>query len=117
MRPGALLSATTRKVPAAPGAAAPDADTVTTPAASGVPALNEGSESGSNEVSHVRPGTLAGSSVHTWQTAPRSIRTDSACGPSIGSSGQRRMGRVAPTWTGTDRIARRGWLPPPAAVT
>ena len=32
-------------------------------------------------------------------------RTDSACATSMGSSGQRRMGRVSPTCTGTDKIA------------
>ena len=34
-----------------------------------------------------------------------SIRTDSARGTSMGSSGQRRIGRVSPTCTGTDKIA------------
>ena len=50
--------------------------------------------------------TWDGSAVHTWHSAPMSMRTDSACATSIGSSGHRRIGRVSPTCTGIDKIAR-----------
>ena len=72
---------------------------------SGVGALSPAADSSSNSADQTSPAACAGSAVHTWHSAATSIRTDSACGTSIGSSGQRRIGLVSPTWTGTDKIA------------
>ncbi len=68
-------------------------------------AVSPGSESSSKSADQESWATCAGTAVQTWHRAPTSIRTDSACATSIGSSGQRRIGRVSPTCTGTDKIA------------
>ena len=61
----------------------------------------------------------AGSEVHTWQYDDTAISSVSPCGTSIGSFGQRRMGRVRPTWTGmlTIVVGRVRAAPAPAATS
>ena len=104
IRPGRLLSAATRKVPVRPGGVADEALTSTRPS-SEVTAVSPGSETSSKSAAQESWATCAGTAVQTWHRAPTSIRTDSACGTSMGSSGQRRIGRVSPTCTVTDKIA------------
>ena len=104
MRPGSLPSAATRRVPVSPASVPAEAVTWTTPA-TGVPAVSPGADPSSKPADQSRLPTWSGSTVHTWHTAAMSMRTDSACDTSIGSSGQRRIGLVSPTCTGTDRVA------------
>ena len=85
--------------------ASAEAVTSTTPPSAG-PAVSPSAESSSKSADHTMSATWDGSAVHTWHSAPMSMRTDSACATSIGSSGHRRIGRVSPTCTGIDKMAR-----------
>src|SRR3954451_20000302 len=101
-RPGSLLAAATLSVSVPPTSAESDAVTWTTPSC-GTSAARPLPPS-SNRADQASPAVAPASTVQTWHRAARSTRTDSACGTSMGSLGQRRIGRVDPTWTATDSV-------------